>query len=235
MSIVQSFPVDWYQFLTWKLDKTSSVQEIQKCIWTASNSVECSSDLGQTAFSTANQVPITGFYTDPGNPTPVFSYLSNCFLGSNMPAFTSHLAGQTTTTMSSFGIPSNTQQSTSTSSKTSGTSHPTSGLSTGAKAGIGVGAALGGILLIALGAFGAIMLMRRHSRKGPGADERHSDEPGKPKHDGVPVSSELEQSERAKELATGKEAHELSGRSRAAELAANTSKRESTRHELPAG
>lgn len=210
--------------------KTTSVQCSTEIYYYASSASSYTSIQTGDAVETvdqADQVPITGFITDPGTSTSVSSRLSSCFPQAAVVS-TTHLSGHSSGDATSVST---------TQSRPTHVTDRTGGLSKGAKAGIGVGAAIGGILLIALGAFGAIMLMRRSARKKATSEERREDEGREPKPtdgriDDLAEASELEHRERAKELATGKEAHELSGRSRAAELAAKTSVRGAGRHEL---
>lgn len=187
-----------------------------------------------------DQVPITGLIVGPGSPTPARSYLSSCYAQQDALVPTTGLSFESSGTpvttgstarSSGHSIPTTTSQS-----QPTNISGQTDGLSTGAKAGIGVGAAIGGILLVALGAFGAIMLMRRSSSRAQDTEDVGDSGDGSKfegSHStGVADPTELGSEHRAKELATGKEAHELSGKSRAAELAARTSRREAGRQEL---
>ncbi|KAK1809833.1 hypothetical protein LTR12_015795 [Friedmanniomyces endolithicus] len=84
-----------------------------------------------------------------------------------------------------------------------------SSLSTGATAGIGVDAALGGLALIALGAW--LFLRRRKSRAAGGADDNH----GKAE---LPGESAEKQRTKAGELSTRGEIFEFGGDARPAEL-----------------
>ena len=110
-----------------------------------------------------------------------------------------------------------------------------SGLSTGAKAGIGVGAAIGGLLLIALGAFGAIWFLRRSRQRDNGRAPVMGGEGGSEKREGTGGPHELDHDQRAKEMATGKEAHEAPARPAPAELRGSPGYPQNydSRYELP--
>ncbi len=121
------------------------------------------------------------------------------------------------TDLTAATIGSSTATTTSASQSNSATSSSTlstpiqsgSSLSTGATAGIGVDAALGGLALIALGAW--LFLRRRKSRAAGGADDNH----GKAE---LPGESAEKQRTKAGELSTRGEIFEFGGDARPAEL-----------------
>ena len=100
----------------------------------------------------------------------------------------------------------------------------TPSLSTAAKTGIGVGTSIGALLLLGLGAIGAMAWLRRRSRGAAQGAEGLWGVASKPELDAksplvTMVPSKLEHVDSANELATGNESQELSARVRAVELA----------------